>query len=144
MLDASTALAWCFRDEEDDVAIAALDSLAESDAWVPAIWSLEVANGLLTAERRKRITASAAAGAMRLLLSLPIVPDPSERSRDFESTWRLARTHRLSAYDGAYLELAIRLGFPLVTLDDRLRAAALAEGLPTFERRGGGATSRPG
>ena len=133
VLDASTALAWCFRDEEDDVAMAALDRLAESDAWVPAIWSLEVANGLLTAERRKRITASDASTAMRLLLSLPIVPDPSERSRDFETTWRLARTHSLSAYDGAYLELAIRLGVPLVTLGDGLRAAALAEGLPKLD-----------
>ena len=133
VLDASTALAWCFRDEEDAVAVRALDRLAESDAWVPAIWSLEVANGLLTAERRKRITAAAASSAMRLLLSLPIISDPAERSRDFEASWRLARTHGLSAYDGAYLELAIRLGVPLVTLDEKLRAAALAEGLQAFD-----------
>lgn len=109
--------------------IRALDRLEESEAYVPSIWSLEVANGLLVAERRKRITASAAAKAMRLLLSLPIVPDPSERSRDFETTWRLARTHGLSAYDAAYLELAIRYGVPLFTLDVRLRTAALAEGI---------------
>ena len=133
VLDASTALAWCFRDEDDALAAAALDRLADDEAWVPAIWSLEVANALLGAERRKRITAAAASNAMRLLLDLPIVPDPSERARDFEVTWRLARTHRLSTYDSAYLELAIRLGLPLVTLDAQLRAAAATEGLPAFE-----------
>lgn len=99
------------------------------EAWVPAIWSLEVANGLLTAERRKRISASEASKAMRLLLSLPIIPDPAERERDFEVAWRIARTHQLSAYDAAYLELAIRNNVPLATLDESLRAAAQKEGL---------------
>lgn len=129
VLDASTTLAWCFQDEEDEVATSALERLQETEAFVPAIWSLEVANGLLTAERRKRIGATAASKAMRLLLSLPIVPDPAERARDFGITWRLARTHQLSAYDAAYLELAIRLGVPLLTLDERLRGAAAKEDL---------------
>lgn len=132
VLDASTALAWCFRDEDDERATAALDQLEVDEAYVPAIWSLEVANGLIAAERRKRITASAASKAMRLMLSLPIIPDPSERSRDFETTWRLARTHQLSAYDSAYLELAIRYNVALITLDKRLRAAARTEGLPSL------------
>ena len=65
---------------------------------------------------------------MRLLLDLPIIPDPFERSRDFDVTWRLARTHCLSAYDAAYLELAIRMNLPLITLDQKLRLAAEAEG----------------
>ncbi len=129
VLDASTSLAWCFQDEDDEIATAALAQLQETQAWVPALWSLEVANGLLAAERRKRISASAAAKAMRLLQNLPIVPDPADRSRDFELTWRLARTHQLSAYDAAYLELAIRLGVPLITIDERLRAAAAKEGV---------------
>ncbi len=133
VLDASTALAWCFQDEKDDLAIGALDRLEDTEAYVPSIWSLEVATGLLSAERRKRISSAAASKAMRILLSLPIVPDPFERSRDFETTWRLARTHGLSAYDGAYLELAIRYGLPLVTLDERLRTAAIGEGLPGFD-----------
>jgi predicted nucleic acid-binding protein len=67
---------------------------------------------------------------MRILLELPIVTDPFTRSRDFNTTWRLARTHGLSAYDACYLELAMRLNLPLVTLDERLRAAAEAEQLP--------------
>lgn len=130
VLDASTALAWCFRDEESALAKRALDRLEETEAYVPALWSLEVANALLAGERRNRIGADAASTAMRLLLSLPIIPDPSERSRDFEITWRLARTHQLSAYDASYLELAIRYGVPLITLDEPLRAAAAKEGLP--------------
>jgi predicted nucleic acid-binding protein len=130
VLDASTALAWCFRDEDDHRAMSALERLESAEAYVPTLWSLEVANGLLAAERRKRITASASADAMRILLELPIVTDPFTRSRDFNATWRLARTHGLSAYDACYLELAMRLNLPLVTLDERLRAAAEVEQLP--------------
>lgn len=132
VLDASTALAWCFRDEHDKYALTALERLEVMEAYVPSHWSLEVANGLLTAERRNRMTAAAASDAMRILLDLPIIPDPYERSRDFETTWRLARTHQLSAHDASYLELAIRFNLPLVTLDGKLRTSAVAEGLPDF------------
>jgi predicted nucleic acid-binding protein len=130
VLDASTALAWCFRDENDALASHALDRLESEEAWVPAIWSLEVANGLLTAERRKRISASESSTVMRLLLSLPIIADPTERGRDFDVVWRIARTHKLSSYDAAYIELAIRMNVPLITLDESLRAAGKREGLP--------------
>lgn len=90
---------------------------------------LEVANGLLTAERRSRISASEATRAGRLLLALPIVVDPVERSRALGETRRVARARGLSAYDAAYLELALRLGLPLATLDGELRNAAEKEGV---------------
>lgn len=41
----------------------------------------------------------------------------------------LARAHRLSAYDAAYLELAIREGLPLATRDAALRSAAADVGV---------------
>jgi predicted nucleic acid-binding protein len=131
VLDASTALAWCFRDEGGDRATQVLEGLQEGEDVVPKILTLEIANGLLTAERRGRLDAANAGEAMALLLSLPIVVEPAERSRDFNATWRLARTHGLSAYDAAYLELAIRLRLPLMTLDERLGTAAEKEGLPS-------------
>ena len=129
VLDASVALAWCFEDEGGDYADGVLDALRASEAVAASLWPLEVTNGLLTAERRGRIQAGDAARFGRLLLALPIVIDPVARSRAFEATRALARSHTLSAYDAAYLELAVRLGVPLATLDERLGKAAEAEGV---------------
>ena len=132
VIDASMALAWCFADEGGEYAITVLDALRSSEAVAASIWPLEVVNGLLTAERRGRIDAAAAAGYTRLLLALPIVIDPVARGRTFEVTHALGRKHRLTSYDAAYLELAIRLAVPVATLDAPLRAASVVEGVGAF------------
>jgi predicted nucleic acid-binding protein len=129
VLDATVALSWCFEDEQSEPALTVLDSLRESEAVVAHHWTLEMANGLLSAERRGRIDGDGATRFSRLLLALPIAVDPVARGTALTETRRLARTHRLTSYDAAYLELAIRLGVPLATLDDRLRAAAKQEGV---------------
>lgn len=136
VLDASVALAWCFEDEGADYAEGVLEAFSDRDAVVASHWGLEVSNGLLTAERRGRITAQEITRAGRLILALPIAVDPVQRRRALTTTHRLARTRALSSYDAAYLELAVRLGLPLATLDRELRAAAEAEGVELF--RGGG------
>lgn len=129
VVDASVALAWCFGDEDSVVAEQALERLNTEEAIVPALWPLEVTNGLLTAERRGRLDRPDAARALVLVSSLPIAIDPLERRRTFESTCRLARAHGLTSYDAAYLDLAARLGVPLATLDTGLADAAAAEGV---------------
>jgi predicted nucleic acid-binding protein len=133
VLDASVALAWCFEDEGGDYAVGVLEALRSRDALVAALWPLEVVNGLLTAERRGRLVRSDAAQFMRLLQALPIAVDPVARRRAFETTYGLARTRGLTSYDAAYLELALRFGIPLATLDGPLRDAAAAEGVPLFD-----------
>lgn len=133
VLDASVALAWCFRDEGGAYVADVLTALRDAEAVVASHWTLEVANGLLVAERRGRIASGGVSRAVQLLLSLPIVVEPVERSRALTATHRLARTRELSAYDAAYLELAIRLGLPLATLDRDLRDVAPAEGVELFE-----------
>jgi predicted nucleic acid-binding protein len=132
VLDASVALAWCFEDEGGDYPLGVLEALRDSEAVVASLWPLEVTNGLLVAERRQRIDSADAIQFRNLLLSLPIVLDPVEGRRAFGVTHHLARTHELSAYDAAYLELALRHGIPLATLDDSLRAAAEFEGVGVF------------
>ena len=132
VLDASVALAWCFEDEGGQYPVRVLHALRTTEAVVPHHWTLEVPNGLLTAERRGRIGASEVARAVRVILGLPIAVDPLERSRGLTVTHRLAHTRGLTTYDAAYLELAIRWGWPLATLDDDLRAAATAEGVTVF------------
>ena len=132
VLDASVALAWCFEDESLEPALAVLDALRDSEAVVAHHWTLETANGLLTAERRGRIDGDGATRFSRLLLALPIAVDPVARGTALTETRRLARTHGLTSYDAAYLELALRLAIPLATLDEKLQAAARAEGVRLF------------
>lgn len=132
VLDASVALAWCFEDEWHGYADAVLDSLRESEAIAPCHWPLEVANALVAAERRGRIEAAAAARFVELLLTLPIAVDPGTRAGPFTGARRLARTHRLSVYDAEYLDLALRVGAPVATLDAALAAAAEAEGVGRY------------
>ena len=134
VLDASVALAWCLDDETSAYADTVLDVLASSEATVASHWGLEVSNGLLSAERRGRIGADEGPKLTSWILSLPIAVDPVSRSRALTTTHRLARTHGLASYDAAYLELAIRYGEPLATLDQELAAAAEREGVRLWVR----------
>lgn len=131
VLDASITLAWAFDDERDARALDALERLRGEEAAAASLWPLEVTNGLLAAERRGRIDAADSIRFIHLVRSLPIVVDPVARVRVFEATLALARRHRLTTYDAAYLELAVRLGVPMATLDGDLRTAAVAEGVAT-------------
>lgn len=124
VLDCSVTISWCLVDENDDYANAILAMMPESEAFVPEIWSLEVANTLLVAERRDRISRSQSAQAIALLQSLLIQVDEATHTNALSSTLVLGRQEGLAAYDAAYLELALRLGLPLATLDTRLAEAA--------------------
>jgi predicted nucleic acid-binding protein len=106
--------------------------MASAQAFVPELWPLEVANALLVGERRKRSTQADTMTWLGFLASLPIAVDEETRAYAFGSTLSLARDHSLSAYDAAYLELAMRRGLPLATLDDKLKAAARAVGVPLY------------
>ncbi len=123
VLDASITLAWFFEDETDAYAESVQDSLASAVAVVPALWHLEVGNALLVGERKKRAAEAKVTHFLTLLSSLPLTVDEETAARAWGDTLGLARAHGLSAYDGAYLELALRQGLPLATLDEPLRAA---------------------
>ena len=129
VIDASAVLAWCFEDEGGAEADALIERVATDGAAVPGLWSLEVANGLVSGERRGRIKAADSAAFIAMIEELPISPDPSTGARALHETISLARAHRLTAYDAAYLELAMRLGLPLATGDRSLRAAAQRVGV---------------
>jgi predicted nucleic acid-binding protein len=134
VLDCSLTVAWFFEDEMNRYAQAVEDSLAAAAAAVvPGLWPLEVANALLVGERRSRATEANVTTFLRLLAALPIALDDDTASRAWQQSLHLARSHRLSVYDAAYLELALRQGLPLATLDDRLAAAATAAGVPAYK-----------
>lgn len=129
VLDASVTFAWLFRDEADAGTDTLLDALRTHGARVPTLWWLEVANVLLVAERKGRLTAADAARFVALLERLPITIDRTTPERAANSVTALARAHRLSSYDAAYLELALREGLPLATRDKALREAAASLGV---------------
>ena len=129
VLDASVALAWCFEDDSSGYSDRILDALLTDEAIVTHLWTLEVPNGLVIAERRGRIDQAKANGFIRTILALPIAMDPGSRSAGSLEVRRLARLHRLSVYDASYLDLALRTALPLATIDVALRAAADREGI---------------
>ncbi len=129
VLDCSVTMAWVFPDEANEVTDRLRDSLVGSRAFVPALWPIEVANVLLVATRRGRIPRSDWSRIPRSLGALPIVIDPVSTSRIWDEVLDVAQTHRLSAHDAMYLELAIRMQLPLATLDRSLAAAGRAAGL---------------
>lgn len=134
VVDASISAAWFLPDEATPATEAALQATATLEVWVPPIWLLEVGNLLLSAQRRRRITAekrrelAAAAGALRIRVDREPVAIPALDE--------LAARHSLSAYDAAYLELAIRRGLPLATRDAALIAAMAKAGVPAAGQDG--------
>jgi predicted nucleic acid-binding protein len=133
VLDGSVAFAWCFSDEANPYADAVARKLPHMGAVVPSIWHLEVANAMLVGERRGRCDQADTSSWTAFLASLAIVVDEHSGPRIFSAVLALARAHNLSAYDGAYLELALRRGLPLASLDKPLNAAAVAVGVDLFK-----------
>jgi len=124
VLDNSIVMAWCFEDESNTLADSILESFKQSKALVPAIWPLEVGNVLLVAERRGRLSEADSTRFLSMLSSLPIHSEPETRQRAMSDILFLAREHQLSTYDASYLDLAMRQGIPIATLDKHLRNAA--------------------
>jgi predicted nucleic acid-binding protein len=118
------ALAWCFEDEATPTIVTLATLVTENGALVPAIFHLEIANGLLLALGKKRISVSAVAGQLALLEAISLSVDTQTSDRAWHETLDLARRYDLRAYDAAYLELAIRTGSVFATIDERLAAAA--------------------
>ena len=132
VLDGSVTMAWYFADELNVYADAVLTALESGRAIVPSLWPLEVANTVLVGERRKRSTEAQAAAWLGILDTLSIEVDGETTSHAWSGTLALARSQNLSAYDAAYLELAMRRGLPLATLDGKLKTAALAVGVSLY------------
>lgn len=124
VLDCSIAIAWCFEDEATEFTDSVLEGLAQGSAKVPSIWPLEIANVLAISERRGRTNQAKITQFLRLLGSLPITVDAKTAEKAFTDVLTLARTHKLTSYDAAYLELALREGLALATLDEELKRVA--------------------
>lgn len=126
VVDNSVVMSWCFNDEVDEYAEAVLESLVSMNALVPSIWPLEVVNVLVTAERRGRLRPADSIRFVSLLGNLPIqVESDRLEGIGMSRLLSLAREQGLSSYDASYLDLAMREGLPISTLDKNLRTAAI-------------------
>jgi len=127
VLDASITLSWFFPDERTAFTDAALEIAAREECWAPAAWRLEFCNALLVAERKRRLSRDERLQVLDEAARLNLRCDTA--LQDLRRISAMADRHDLSTYDAAYLELALRLGSSLITLDKRLAAAAAAAGL---------------
>lgn len=136
VLDASMAMAWRFErfdPAERDCAQKLRMALGTADILVPAIWHLEIANGLLVAERRGCLTMAHVDEYLNLLDALPIKTEDVSLSSTKHQALARARISGLSVYDAAYLALAMRSGAALATFDRQLAAAMRAAGGTVYE-----------
>jgi predicted nucleic acid-binding protein len=125
VLDASIVLTWCFPDENAAMAqhVAAM-FMQGGTAIVPSFWPHEVLNALLVGEKRKRISEKLVRSFLDDLAALPIALEQFPAGVVFDRIQRLSREHGLTAYDAAYLDLALDSGLPLATLDEDLMRAS--------------------
>ncbi len=135
VLDASVALLWLAPETNPsgvDYASATLKALKTSQAIVPSLLALEVANVVAKIESKGIVAEADSQRFIALIGRLNILTDQATAAHALGDTLNLARRYRLSAYDAAYLELALRTGFPLATLDADLAKAATTAGVPIF------------
>ncbi len=129
VLDCSATLPWIFASESTSGSEALLDGMVKGRrAWVPALWHLELANVLLGAQRRGKIDKAGTEKFMATLATFDIHVDDETMAVAWTKTLALGESFCLSAYDSAYLELALRKGLPLASLDEPLRAACRKAG----------------
>lgn len=124
VLDSSVTLSWCFQDESTSATDELLDRVGAIGAVCPALWPLEVSNGLLMSERRGRVDPLRRQQLLNFIRDLPVEIDVDGVSRVWGPINQLALRFTLTAYDAAYLELAQRLELPLASLDQAMRSAA--------------------
>lgn len=129
VLDASLALSWALPDEVSAYSDAILNRVAISGAFVPGLWLHEMANGLLMAQRRGRCTTAQRMAFIEELLRLPIEAEASTARAVLDGQAALAERFGLTAYDAAYLDLALRRGLPLATQDKAMKSAATKAGV---------------
>ena len=123
VLDASLVVSWFFKDQRVPKSVPALRYVKENGGLVPPLWSVEIANVLVKFERRRALAEERTAKIVEYLRGLPIAVDVGGDAPSFSSI-SYARAYGLSAYDAAYLDVAVRFGLKIASLDAQLESAA--------------------
>lgn len=138
VLDASVTLSWLLKDtaaRDEAYPLAVLNALraASTTAIVPMTWGLEIPNVIARSEAKDLVTAAQSGSFIALLEGISIEVDAETFTHVLSDTLQLSRRYRLSSYDASYLELALRNGSPIATLDEDLRRAATKAGVKLFK-----------
>jgi predicted nucleic acid-binding protein len=134
VLDNSVVMRWLLKDGSDErlayaEKVLSVLTLENSEALVPGIWALEAANVLVKAQAKTWVSEARCAAFVGLLQEMAIIADPHTADHALSDTLQLARRFKLSSYDASYLELAMREGLALATLDGDLRSAMQQTGV---------------
>jgi predicted nucleic acid-binding protein len=133
VIDSSIGFSWIYPAQASRSTESLLQQLdAGANVVVPELWFLEIANGLLVLQRRKKLSAGERKEALNTLVALNLIVDDESGKRAFDSISELAEKHSLTVYDAAYLELAIRRNLPLASRDESLLRAARSAGVRSF------------
>ena len=137
VLDNSVAMRWLLESEKNsdqEYALNILKSMKDYNALVPSLWHLEAVSVLLGAEKRFEINLGEIERFISQLENLPIHTDPLTAHQAFSRTITLARAYNISSYDASYLELAMREGLPLASLDKKLVKAAKKADIEIYKK----------
>lgn len=132
VVDNSVVMAWCSEDEQNEYTEAVRECFEAGEAFVPAIWPLEVGNALRVAERKKRLSEASVIRFLDLVNNLAMTVEQETPDRMLKETVSLARENGLSTVDASYLDLAMSLGLPIATKDESLLKAAKKCQVPVF------------
>ena len=129
VLDSSVALAWALPRQQTARTKALLAQTTDHGALTTALWPIEVANVLMIYERRGQMTTAERTSAVGFYTNLPIEIDDQTTVRAWSTAFDLSLAHKLTVYDAGYLELSLRSGLPLASLDEPLCRAAASLGV---------------
>jgi predicted nucleic acid-binding protein len=125
VLDNSAAIAMLAPDEQDDAYTRKLLLQTDRVRFItPILWRYEFANALRMLQKRNRMAEHEFSQLFEDLdaLEIEVVHDAQEPS----TLRNISLQHGVTAYDAAYLELALRRNVSIATCDKQLKAAAIA------------------
>jgi len=127
IVDASVTVAWFVRSQASSYTDHIRRRARREQLHVPAVWPLEFANALWQLQRRKLLSGGQVDTIVDLAEPLDVVVH--EKALPPRRMLAIARDHDLSAYDASYLDLAVRLRYPVACRDGPLKKAFRAAGL---------------
>jgi predicted nucleic acid-binding protein len=132
VLDASVALTWVQHGHWATYAADVMRELNRKRPVVPVSWLMHLGQLVVESEWRGQLSAAHVDSRLAIIRGFPILFDNKADTYSWSDTLALARAHLISVHDAAYLELALRVGLPLATIDAALARAAAAAGVPLF------------
>ena len=131
ILDCSVYMSWCFNEETIKASSKILNSITKKGIIVPSLWVYEVTNTLTVSVRRKKLTVADAHDLINNIQLLPIEFD-KPTIENMSNIFNIANEHKLSAYDAAYIELALRTNTQIASFDKEVIKVSGKLGIKIF------------